>query len=82
VQKSNLTAVLDRLEARSLLTRRVSGSDRRVRELVLTERGSELARDFLDRLVGGAPLAVRLTREELEVLGGLLAKARAPEAPS
>jgi DNA-binding MarR family transcriptional regulator len=80
VQKSNLTAVLDRLEDRALLTRRASDSDRRVRELVLTAHGDDVARDFVGQLVAGAPVAVRLTREELTVLSALLAKARAADA--
>jgi DNA-binding MarR family transcriptional regulator len=83
VQKSNLTSVVDRLEARSVLTRRAMGSDRRVREVVLTTEGSDLAHDFVSQLVAGAPVAVRLTRDELSLLRALLTKARAqPTRPA
>jgi DNA-binding MarR family transcriptional regulator len=77
VQKGNLTTVVDRLEARALVERRAVGSDRRVRELALTASGEDVARDFLERLVSGAPVAVRLTRDELAALRVLVAKATA-----
>lgn len=39
---SNLTGIVDRLEARGLVVRRTPASDRRVKELVLTDEGRRL----------------------------------------
>ncbi len=76
VQKGNLTAVVDRLEDRALLTRHAATGDRRVRELALTEQGHQLAQTFIRHLVDDAPITARLTAQDLRTLSALLRKAR------
>jgi DNA-binding MarR family transcriptional regulator len=70
---STVAGVIDRLEARGLLTRAVSGSDRRVRLLTLTPKGEEALADVLpamlraqERIVAPLPKAER--REFLRML--------------
>lgn len=46
---SNVTGIVDKLEARGLIERQASPDDRRVKMLALTDRGAELRRKFLDR---------------------------------
>ena len=47
---SNVTGIADRLEAAGLAERRAHPSDRRVKTLVLTERGAEVSRLYRERL--------------------------------
>ncbi len=47
---SNVTGIVDRLEARRLIERRVADHDRRVKTLLLTKKGAELRERFLARL--------------------------------
>lgn len=47
---SNVSVIVDRLEAAGLAERRVSSMDRRKREVVLTERGTSLRTAFLASL--------------------------------
>lgn len=69
---SNLTGVVDRLEDRGLLKRRPDIHDRRVKAVVLTEEGEQLASRFLSRLRADAgPLGV-LESAELTELRRLL----------
>jgi MarR family transcriptional regulator, organic hydroperoxide resistance regulator len=56
---SNITGVVDRLEARGLVERRAAPHDRRVKTLVLTEQGA-LLRERLSAQMFGAPAAVAL----------------------
>ncbi len=51
---SNVTGLVDRLEARGLVERRPSGEDRRVKVVHLTTSGARLRTDLL-RHVGGRP---------------------------
>lgn len=51
---SNVTGLVDRLEARGLVERRPSAEDRRVKALHLTTSGSRLRADLL-KCVGGRP---------------------------
>jgi len=48
---SNLTGLVDKLEARGILERRPDPNDRRVKGLVITEEGLRLKEDFRRRLV-------------------------------
>ena len=52
---SNVTGLVDRLEARGLVQRRPSADDRRIKELELTAAGSRLRAQLLKRITG-APL--------------------------
>jgi MarR family transcriptional regulator, organic hydroperoxide resistance regulator len=75
---SNVTGLVDRLEARGLVQRRPSAGDRRIKELQLTPAGSRLRAHLLKR-VTGAPLPLaRLTaaqqRSLIRILETLLAE--------
>jgi DNA-binding MarR family transcriptional regulator len=72
---SNVTGIVDRLEARGLVERHVGATDRRVKELVVTDAGAELRRRLHERLKHGAPAVARLTPEEQRTFRALLAKA-------
>src|SRR5258706_244861 len=47
---SNVTGIVDRLEARGLVERRSDEHDRRVKMLVVTERGAQLRRRLVKRM--------------------------------
>lgn len=47
---SNITGIVDKLEARGLIIRRADEHDRRVKMLVVTEEGAKFRRRFIDRL--------------------------------
>ena len=49
VTAGNLTGIVDRLEARELVTRQAQSDDRRVRRLTLTGKGKRLARREVER---------------------------------
>src|SRR4051812_42545161 len=51
---SNVTGLVDRLEARGLVQRRPSASDRRVKVVHLTPTGSRLRTQVLRRITGGS----------------------------
>jgi DNA-binding MarR family transcriptional regulator len=68
---SNLTGIVDRLEARGLVVRRSHPTDRRVKELVLTGAGERL-RDELDKLPPYAPRLSQLSAAERATLIELL----------
>lgn len=80
---ANVTAVVDKLEARGLV-RRAPSPDRRVRLLETTPRGEELRRRILARLREPAPWLLALDPEEQRQLRDLLrrglARAAAPDA--
>jgi DNA-binding MarR family transcriptional regulator len=69
---SNVTGLIDRLEARGLVTRQPSSEDRRVKHVVLTPAGRRLRRRMLDRV--GRPVAGldRLSAGEQRQLRNLL----------
>ena len=72
---SNVTGLIDRLEARGLVVRRPSPEDRRVRLVELTEVGGRLRAEMLGRL-GRSPLALeRLSPDERVQLRDLLRRA-------
>lgn len=69
VSKSNVTAVVDRLEAKGYLKRVRSASDRRVVHVVLTESGERLYQDILGNLEDTIQTAVsRIPPEDLKVI--------------
>ncbi len=74
---SNVTGLVDRLEARGLVQRRPSAEDRRVRVVELTPAGSRLRLELLRRVTEAALPLSRLTGSQrrsllriLEVLVG------------
>ena len=81
---SNVTGLADRLEVAGLVTRRPSPGDRRVKWLVLTDRGRGL-RDQLRAQLFAADCAVAVLDEpQRQHLAGLLAQmlAGSGEAPT
>jgi MarR family transcriptional regulator, organic hydroperoxide resistance regulator len=74
---SNVTDIVDRLEARGLVSRTIDPTDRRVRRLVLTPEGEAVRRKLFERAVDEAPIS-SLTPAEQAQLSQLLAKIAAP----
>jgi MarR family transcriptional regulator, organic hydroperoxide resistance regulator len=74
---SNVTGIVDKLEARGLIQRRPDERDRRVKMLALTPRGAELRRRILERMVQPPPAIAALPAAEQrrlhETLEALLA---------
>jgi MarR family transcriptional regulator, organic hydroperoxide resistance regulator len=70
---SNVTDIVDRLEARGLVSRTIDPSDRRIRRLVLTAEGEAVRRKLFERAVDEAPIS-SLTVAEQTQLRDLLAK--------
>jgi DNA-binding MarR family transcriptional regulator len=72
---SNVTGLVDRLEARELVARQPSCEDRRVKHVVLTGGGQAIRQRMLDR-IGQAPDGFeRLTANEQRQLRDLLRRA-------
>ena len=69
---SNVTGIVDRLEARGLVERRADPEDRRVRKLVLTERGREQRDRLLARLAEAPPPIRALSAADQEELCAIL----------
>lgn len=69
---SNVTGIVDRLEARGLVERRTAPDDRRVKHLVLTDAGRELRREHRHGLTVDLPLLDDLSSDERRQLAGLL----------
>jgi MarR family transcriptional regulator, organic hydroperoxide resistance regulator len=75
---SNVTGLVDRLEARGLVERRPSAQDRRVKELQLTSAGLRLRSSLLRRMSAQSHplsrLSSRQQRELVRMLEALLAQ--------
>lgn len=72
---SNVTGIVDRLEARGLVTRRPGEQDRRVKYVVLTPAGA-VVRAQMGLKLAQVPVAIeRLSREDQRVLRDVLARA-------
>ncbi len=72
---SNVTGIVDRLEARGLLERRAATHDRRVRVVVITRRGAAMRARLLARLAAPPPAIARLSRAEQRMLCAILRRA-------
>ena len=72
---SNVTGLIDRLEARSLVTRRNVPGDRRLRMLAVTPAGARLHRRVAARLAQAPPAIAALESEGLRALRDLLTQA-------
>jgi len=77
---SNLTGVVDRLEAMGAVRRQSQAQDRRVRRVDLTDRGRRLREGFWEELTSRSGPLGRLSTGDLTRLRTLLASAMA--APS
>ncbi len=74
---SNVTGIVDRLEARGLVTRRPGEQDRRVKYVVLTPLGREV-REAMSSKLARVPEAIdQLSVEDQTLLRDLLARATA-----
>ena len=71
---SNVTGIIDRLEASGLVERHVAADDRRVRLVSLTDKGVATMVDLHDRIINASPLLARLEPDERHTLHLLLAK--------
>jgi DNA-binding MarR family transcriptional regulator len=72
---SNMTGLVDRLEKRGLLERRVPAHDRRVKQVVLTEEGERLRERALARLHTPPTALLRLSRSDQRTLRDILQRA-------
>ena len=71
---SNITGVVDRLEARGLIERQPHPDDRRVKLLALTRAGRAIRADLNERLFTTVTLFEALTPDEQRELAALLTK--------
>ncbi|HWF36589.1 MAG TPA: MarR family transcriptional regulator [Solirubrobacteraceae bacterium] len=72
---SNVTGIVDRLEARGLVTRRPYAQDRRVKHVVLTPAGTELAARFRAHMASPPEAISRLSVADQRLLRDLLRRA-------
>jgi DNA-binding MarR family transcriptional regulator len=72
---SNVTWITDRLEERGLVTRTQAEHDRRVRLLVLTDKGRKLREEIGARLAEPPPAIAGLSRDDQRALRDILARA-------
>lgn len=61
---SNITGVVDKLEARGLIARQGAENDRRVKMLVVTEKGREVRRQLLSRAAQPPEAVSAMPKEE------------------
>jgi DNA-binding MarR family transcriptional regulator len=69
---SNVTGLVDRLEARGLVHRRPSSEDRRVKVLQLTPRGARIRAELLREMTRGSLPLARLSVDEQRALVRIL----------
>jgi DNA-binding MarR family transcriptional regulator len=72
---SNVTGIIDRLEQRGLVERRAAPADRRVKSLVVTVRGDEVARALWLEVRTRALSVIHLSDDERAALVFLLRRA-------
>jgi DNA-binding MarR family transcriptional regulator len=70
---SNIVGIVDRLEQRGLVSRQASPVDRRVKQVMLTESGEQMRRDFQSQLQAQVPVLSQLDDDELARFEHLLA---------
>jgi MarR family transcriptional regulator, organic hydroperoxide resistance regulator len=75
---SNVTGIVDRLEARGLIERRGAAHDRRVKNLAVTEEGARVRAEIMARLAVPPPELAALPRADQRALRDLLSKALEP----
>jgi DNA-binding MarR family transcriptional regulator len=78
---SNATWIIDRLERLGLAERRSKPDDRRVKLVVLTDRGSRTVSRAVDKMWQLPPELLQLSRKELESLRKALVKLPASSRP-
>lgn len=78
---SNVTGIVDRLERRGLVERRADPRDRRVKQLVLTERGRSLRERLLVELAQPPSAIVELSATDQRALCAILRRAVGRSSP-
>jgi DNA-binding MarR family transcriptional regulator len=78
---SNITGIVDRLEARGLLERRSAPGDRRVRALAVTAKGAAVRARLVKRLYQVPPAIAGLSPGEQRTLLDLLQRLISPSPP-
>jgi DNA-binding MarR family transcriptional regulator len=76
---SNVTGIVDRLEARGLIERRTDPRDRRVKMLALTGEGVGLREEATQRMMQPPPELAALSRRDQRTLLELLRRATEPD---
>jgi DNA-binding MarR family transcriptional regulator len=76
-EPSNLTGIIDKLEARGLVERRGATADRRIKMLSLTREGAALRRRLIARLNEPTEWMLELSSEDQQRLRDILKKALA-----
>jgi DNA-binding MarR family transcriptional regulator len=76
---SYITAVVDALEVRELAVREPHPTDRRVRTVVLTERGREVSLSILELMSEPPPAVAALSLDEQRQLADLLERVAAAD---
>jgi DNA-binding MarR family transcriptional regulator len=71
---SNVTGLIDRIEARGLVERAADPADRRVRLLALTDRGRRVRAEVDAELVAQVSRATRLSADDAVLLATLLTR--------
>jgi DNA-binding MarR family transcriptional regulator len=72
---SNITGLIDKLEARGLVERRAHPDDRRIKSLAMTRKGAALRRRLMDRLAQPAPWMQALSPDDQRQLVAILRRA-------
>lgn len=72
---SNVTGLVDRLEARGLVERRNDPADRRVKLVALTDEGASFRKQALQRIYEPPPWIAALTQAEQRTLTAILRRA-------
>jgi DNA-binding MarR family transcriptional regulator len=72
---SNVTGIVDRLEARELIARRGADRDRRVKMLVVTDKGAALRERLLERISEPPPPIAALSAADQRSLRDILRRA-------
>jgi DNA-binding MarR family transcriptional regulator len=78
-EPSNLTGIIDKLEARGLVERRANADDRRVKKVSMTRKGAELRRKLLTHFNEPARWMLALSEDEQRQLCDVLSKGLAVE---
>ncbi len=73
---SNVTRIVDKLEAKGLVVRKVSEEDRRELKIFLTDNGKKLLEQIDRHMDKYEPLSVDLSENEAQLLNALLDKMR------
>lgn len=71
---SNVTGIVDRLEARELVRREADPADRRIKRVLLTEEGERIVREIRVELMAGLSGLGDLDEEERRALQHLLTR--------